>query len=135
MGNIFDNCPDYNLFICIWKKSFYVAADHKLVSLGINTGAITVSGVGSGATFAHQYHLAYAEAVRGCGLIGGLPYMADSFDTDTYLISAEGLAAYEKNKLTGYQYYGEVEDPAYLFGSSVYILSPLNQTVNEPVYQ
>ncbi len=35
---------------------------------------VTVSGLSSGAFFAHQFHLAYSSVVEGAGLIAGGPY-------------------------------------------------------------
>jgi poly(3-hydroxybutyrate) depolymerase len=36
--------------------------------------AITVSGLSSGAFFAHQFHIAHSKLVAGAGLIAGGPY-------------------------------------------------------------
>ena len=37
----------------------------------IDPESITISGVSSGAAFAHQFHLAYSGTVNGAGLIAG----------------------------------------------------------------
>jgi poly(3-hydroxybutyrate) depolymerase len=36
--------------------------------------SISVSGVSSGATFAHQFHVAYSKTVIGAGIVAGSPY-------------------------------------------------------------
>lgn len=49
------------------------AAD-KLPALGADAGAVTVSGVSSGAYMAVQFHVAHSGTVRGAGVIAGGPY-------------------------------------------------------------
>jgi poly(3-hydroxybutyrate) depolymerase len=46
--------------------------------------AITVSGISSGAFFAHQFHVAYSSLVKGVGMVAGGPYAcADNVDSIT----------------------------------------------------
>lgn len=40
----------------------------------IDAGAITVSGISSGAAMAQQLHLAYADRFSGAGIVAGVPY-------------------------------------------------------------
>jgi poly(3-hydroxybutyrate) depolymerase len=40
----------------------------------LDASAITVSGISSGAFFAHQFHVAYSGLVKGAGLVAGGPY-------------------------------------------------------------
>jgi len=50
----------------------------------LDAGAITVSGISSGAFFAHQFHVAYSGLVKGAGLVAGGPYAcADNADSIT----------------------------------------------------
>jgi poly(3-hydroxybutyrate) depolymerase len=50
----------------------------------LDASAITVSGISSGAFFAHQFHVAYSGLVKGAGLVAGGPYAcADNADSVT----------------------------------------------------
>jgi poly(3-hydroxybutyrate) depolymerase len=50
----------------------------------LDASAITVSGISSGAFFAHQFHVAYSGLVKGAGLVAGGPYAcADHVDSVT----------------------------------------------------
>jgi poly(3-hydroxybutyrate) depolymerase len=50
----------------------------------LDASAITVSGISSGAFFAHQFHVAYSGLVKGAGLVAGGPYgCADNADSIT----------------------------------------------------
>jgi hypothetical protein len=40
----------------------------------LDRSSITVSGLSSGAFFAHQFHVAYSSLVKGAGIIAGGPY-------------------------------------------------------------
>src|SRR5687767_11315402 len=40
----------------------------------LDRAVVTVSGLSSGAFFAHQFHVAYSSLVEGAGLIAGGPY-------------------------------------------------------------
>ena len=40
----------------------------------LDSAAVTVSGLSSGAFFAHQFHVAYSNLVNGAGLVAGGPY-------------------------------------------------------------
>jgi poly(3-hydroxybutyrate) depolymerase len=42
--------------------------------LGLERGAVTVSGLSSGGYFAHQFHLAFSSLVNGAGIVAGGPY-------------------------------------------------------------
>ncbi len=42
--------------------------------LGLDRGAVTVSGLSSGGFFAHQFHLAHSGLVTGAGIVAGGPY-------------------------------------------------------------
>lgn len=42
--------------------------------LGLDRGAITVSGLSSGGFFAHQFHVAFSSLVNGAGIVAGGPY-------------------------------------------------------------
>jgi poly(3-hydroxybutyrate) depolymerase len=45
---------------------------------------VTVSGISSGAFFAHQFHVAYSSLVKGAGIVAGGPYAcADQIDSIT----------------------------------------------------
>ena len=47
----------------------------------LDPGSITVSGISSGAFFAHQFHVAYSSLVKGAGLVaGGLYRCADQVE-------------------------------------------------------
>jgi hypothetical protein len=82
MGNYSGNCPDDRSLImdCIWKKFFWVSNENKMPSLNVNPDTITLSGFGTGASFAHNFHVVYPTLVQGVGLVSGQPYMLDSFD-------------------------------------------------------
>jgi poly(3-hydroxybutyrate) depolymerase len=50
----------------------------------LDARAITVSGISSGAFFAHQFHIAYSSLVKGAGIVAGGPYAcADDADSVT----------------------------------------------------
>jgi poly(3-hydroxybutyrate) depolymerase len=50
----------------------------------LDASAVTVSGISSGAFFAHQFHVAYSGLVKGAGLVAGGPYgCADNADSIT----------------------------------------------------
>jgi hypothetical protein len=50
----------------------------------LDASAVTVSGISSGAFFAHQFHVAYSGLVKGAGLVAGGPYAcADDADSVT----------------------------------------------------
>src|SRR5215213_1995149 len=40
----------------------------------LDRSSITVSGLSSGAFFAHQFHVAYSSLVKGAGIVAGGPY-------------------------------------------------------------
>src|SRR3954467_11878831 len=66
-------------------------ADHQNVSVEplaayktLEPGSVTVSGISSGAFFAHQFHVAYSSLVTGAGIVAGGPYgCADQEDSIT----------------------------------------------------
>ena len=50
----------------------------------LDASAVTVSGISSGAFFAHQFHVAYSGLVKGAGMVAGGPYAcADNADSIT----------------------------------------------------
>jgi len=50
----------------------------------LDPSGVTVSGISSGAFFAHQFHIAYSGLVKGAGLVAGGPYgCADNADSIT----------------------------------------------------
>jgi len=56
-----------------------LATYHKL-----DASTVTVSGISSGAFFAHQFHVAYSALVKGAGIVAGGPYgCADKADSVT----------------------------------------------------
>ena len=63
-------------------------ADHQNVSVEplaaykkLEPSSVTVSGISSGAFFAHQFHVAYSSLVKGVGIVSGGPYAcADQVD-------------------------------------------------------
>jgi poly(3-hydroxybutyrate) depolymerase len=62
--------------LAVWLAlaSFAGAAAERLPALGADGGAVTVSGVSSGAFMAVQLHVAHSATVRGAGAIAGGPY-------------------------------------------------------------
>src|SRR4051812_37688829 len=57
------------------------SAEHLLVPVKplarfvkLDRSEVTVSGISSGAFFAHQFHVAYSGLVKGAGLVAGGPY-------------------------------------------------------------
>src|SRR4051812_16984075 len=57
------------------------SAEHLLVPVEplapfvkLDSSEVTVSGISSGAFFAHQFHVAYSGLVKGAGLVAGGPY-------------------------------------------------------------
>jgi hypothetical protein len=67
------------------------AAEHQNVSIEplaaykkLDPSGVTVSGISSGAFFAHQFHVAYSSVVKGAGIVAGGPYAcADQVDSIT----------------------------------------------------
>ena len=67
------------------------AAEHQNVSVEplaaykkLDPSGVTVSGISSGAFFAHQFHVAYSSVVKGAGIVAGGPYAcADQVDSIT----------------------------------------------------
>ena len=63
-------------------------ADHAIIPVAplqiyhkLDSNSVTVSGISSGAFFAHQFHVAYSNLVKGAGLVaGGLYRCADQVD-------------------------------------------------------
>jgi poly(3-hydroxybutyrate) depolymerase len=50
----------------------------------LDPSGVTVSGISSGAFFAHQFHVAYSSLVKGVGIVAGGPYAcADNADSIT----------------------------------------------------
>src|SRR5262249_60992994 len=50
----------------------------------LDLSTVTVSGISSGAFFAHQFHVAYSALVKGAGIVAGGPYAgADKADSIT----------------------------------------------------
>ena len=50
----------------------------------LDPSGVTVSGISSGAFFAHQFHVAYSSLVKGAGIVAGGPYgCADQVDSIT----------------------------------------------------
>jgi hypothetical protein len=48
----------------------------------LDPSGVTVSGISSGAFFAHQFHVAYSSLVKGAGIVAGGPYAcADQVDS------------------------------------------------------
>jgi len=66
-------------------------ADHQKIPIEplaaytkLDPSGVTVSGISSGAFFAHQFHVAYASLVKGAGIVAGGPYgCADQEDSIT----------------------------------------------------
>jgi hypothetical protein len=66
-------------------------ADHQSIAIEplaaynkLEPSQITVSGISSGAFFAHQFHVAYSSLVKGAGIVAGGPYAcADQVDSIT----------------------------------------------------
>jgi hypothetical protein len=64
-------------------------ADHQKISVvplaaykKLDPSGVTVSGISSGAFFAHQFHVAYSSLVKGAGIVAGGPYgCADQEDS------------------------------------------------------
>src|SRR6187549_1547401 len=49
--------------------------NQKLPSLpNLGRATVTVSGLSSGAFFAHQFHVAFSSLVKGAGIVAGGPY-------------------------------------------------------------
>jgi len=64
------------LLALLWAGTTPVAAaPGRLMPMpGLDRSAVTVSGLSSGAFFAHQMHVAYSRLIRGAGLVAGGPY-------------------------------------------------------------
>ncbi len=71
---------------CLTSGSASIAQDTSSAPLPkfvkLDASGITVSGISSGAFFAHQFHVAYSGLVKGAGLVAGGPYgCADNADS------------------------------------------------------
>jgi poly(3-hydroxybutyrate) depolymerase len=73
------------LLACPLVSGVSAAQDAPLAALRkLDASAVTVSGISSGAFFAHQFHVAYSGLVKGVGLVAGGPYAcADDADSIT----------------------------------------------------
>lgn len=92
----------------------------------IDTSAVTVSGISSGAAMAQQLHLAYGDRFSGAGLVAGVPYgcaegelslalgrclgQAEALPVERFLAALEDGAAR-----------GQASDPALLAGHRVWM--------------
>jgi len=71
------------LFICCLLSLNTGMAAPKLSSYGIDSKAISVSGISSGAYMALQFHVAHSATVMGAGIIAGGPYYCSKGSTWT----------------------------------------------------
>ena len=62
------------LAACSPPSTSDAALESGLLQVAVDPFAVTVSGFGSGALMAQQFHLAHSERVRGVALIGAPPY-------------------------------------------------------------
>ena len=60
--------------ICLWAGAAVAQPARLQAVAGLGQDAVTVSGLSSGAFFAHQFHVAFSRLVEGAGLVAGGPY-------------------------------------------------------------
>ena len=63
------------LAVALGSQSAEAAEAEPLPALCIDENAISVSGISSGAYFAHQFHVAHSRRVMGAGIFAGGPYL------------------------------------------------------------
>ena len=63
------------LLVALGSQSAEAAEAEPLPALCIDENAISVSGISSGAYFAHQFHVAHSRRVMGAGIFAGGPYL------------------------------------------------------------
>jgi poly(3-hydroxybutyrate) depolymerase len=96
---------------------------------------ITVSGISSGAFFAHQYHMAFNKQVTGSALFAGGPYYCAKGNSNRALKtcmegeSSKDLASESYKKLKSLEKKEKVDALKYNDNDRVYIFTGLNDTV------
>ena len=72
------------------------AADvsEKLPALCIDTDAVSVSGISSGAFFAHQFHVANSQRVMGAAIFAGGPYLCAGDDFGRSLFRSSSVCSH-----------------------------------------
>ncbi len=100
----------------------------RLPKLTLDTSAVTVSGVSSGAYMASQLHIAHSDWVKGAGLIAGGPYYCAQNSLMTALAqcvnkreSADDLQQINQ-QLSQWQQQGKVAKLSHLSSSKVWLL-------------
>jgi poly(3-hydroxybutyrate) depolymerase len=68
-------------------------APERLPTLCIDSEAVSVSGVSSGASFAHQFHVAHSARVMGAGIFAGGPYLCAGDDFPKNLLRSMSVCA------------------------------------------
>lgn len=95
--------------------------------LGIDPQKITVSGISSGASMAHQLHLAYPEIFSGAGIVTGAPYGCAAGSVSTAFARCMAQAGTDlvaerlSGQVAGAAERGEIGDPELLADDRVWI--------------
>ena len=128
--------------LCVLLLGSGAHAAGPLPALGVDAGAVTVSGISSGAYMAVQLQVAHSTLVKGAGVIAGGPYdcaqgsmwralgtcMAPS--TPASVPGAEVSAA----RIESHARAGRIDDPKGLADDRVWVLSgAADRTVERPV--
>lgn len=102
-----------------------------LLSTAYGSFNYTVSGFGSGATFAHQLHIAHSATIIGAGLVAPSPYycamgskvrLETACRVNTYLINVESMVTYTTNSASS----KNIDDINNIGNDRVFILSGLH---------
>ena len=79
--------------LMVWAGAAAAAEPVRLAPLpALDRAAVTVSGLSSGAFFAHQFHVAHSQLVTGAGLVAGGPYACAEQTDEPFWLSAHPYA-------------------------------------------
>jgi hypothetical protein len=112
----------------------------------VDPGSVSISGISSGADFAHQFHIAYSSLVLGVGLVAPSPYHCAKGSSDTatryctsyfqpYIgpPSAEYVDSLVSDTTTAFSK-GQIDDPAGVRNAKIYLFSgQYDGTVPTPI--
>ncbi len=75
-----------------------ILANNNFPKLNISKDSITLSGISSGAFFAHQFHIAHSSIVKGAALFAGGPYNCSKGQATKALYSCMKISAGKPNE-------------------------------------
>ncbi|EQC48418.1 esterase PHB depolymerase domain protein [Bacteriovorax sp. BSW11_IV] len=108
------------------------------LAISYEKNKVTVSGISSGAFFAHQYHIAFSEDVEGAALFAGGPFYCSSGDIPKALTNCmkkgptESLAKDSMAEIKTQLKKKRIDPTKNLYEDRVYIFTGTNDTIVLP---